>query len=75
MHPCNSFVISFRVPPRPVLDVVVDDEVQPLVGKPVARCQYRIYSAQARFLGNPSKPRVLNKRVWELVTNCDQIPL
>jgi len=37
-----SFLFDFRLPPHPVLDVVVDDEVQLLVREPVMRRQHPV---------------------------------
>ena len=37
-----SFLFDFRLPPHPVLEVVVDDEVQLLLGKPVVRRQHPV---------------------------------
>ena len=38
----NSLFVAFRVSPHPVLDVVVDDEVQLLVREPVVRRQHPV---------------------------------
>jgi len=37
-----SFLFDFRLPPHPVLDVVVDDEVQLLVREPVMHRQHPV---------------------------------